>query len=125
MKLYRTEKYGVRLWKLSGVVEREDLFFLSKYLRKTCKSGKGCLIIDFEDVLHVDYKAFQIIEDLSPPGACILLSGLSDYLLDIYAFAASDRSNSIYANWKEALSYLITEKGKLGNLACNSSSGKN
>ncbi len=125
MKLYRTEKHGVSLWKLSGVVGREDLFFFTQYLKDTCSNGKGCLIIDFENVMHVDYKTFRIIEDFSPASACILLSGLSDYLLDIYAFASPGRTNPVYSNWREALSYLIIEKGKLRYSVYNPSAGKN
>jgi hypothetical protein len=125
MKIYRTDKGGIGLWKLSGVVDRNDAFLLLHSLRESEESGRGCFIIDFENVKHVDYRAFNVLEDGFPEGARVLLSGLSDYILDIFAFVTKRNVISVYPDWKKALRYLVVQRGKLGSaLAAGSAFSK-
>ncbi len=114
MKIYRSDKGGIGLWKLSGTIGRDDAVMLLSSLKDSRESNRGCFILDFEKVNHVDYRAFNILEDGYPSGARVILSGLSDYVLDIFAFVAKGRAIPIYPDWRKALRYLVVERGKLG-----------
>lgn len=114
MKIYRSDKGGIGLWRLSGVVGREDAVTLLSSLRDSRDSNRGCFILDFENVQHVDYRAFNILEDGYPEGSRVLLSGLSDYILDIFAFVTKGNVIPVYPDWRKALRYLVVERGKLG-----------
>lgn len=114
MKIYRSDKGGIGLWKLSGTVGRDDAVMLLSSLKDSRESNRGCFILDFEKVNHVDYRAFNILEDGYPSGARVILSGLSDYVLDIFAFVAKGDVIPIYPDWRKALRYLVVERGKLG-----------
>jgi len=114
MKIYRSDKGGIGLWKLSGVVGRDDAVMLLGSLKDSQESNRGCFILDFEEVKHVDYRAFNILEDGYPAGARVILSGLSDYVLDIFAFVTRGDVIPIYPDWRKALRYLVVERGKLG-----------
>jgi anti-anti-sigma regulatory factor len=125
MKIYRTDKGGIGLWKLSGVVDKDDALLLLHSLTESEESNRGCFILDFENVTHVDYRAFNVLEDGYPEGARVLLSGLSDYILDIFAFVTKRDVISVYPDWKKALRYLVVERGKLGHaLAAGSAASK-
>jgi hypothetical protein len=125
MRIYRTDKGGIGIWKLSGVVDRDDALMLLHSLTESKESNHGCFILDFENVKHVDYRAFNVLEDGYPEGARVLLSGFSDYVLDIFAFVTKRNIFSVYPDWKKALRYLVVERGKLGPaLAAGSASGK-
>ncbi len=125
MKIYRSDKGGIGLWKLSGVVGKDDALMLLSTLKESRESNRGCFILDFENVRHVDYRAFNVLEDGYPDGARVLLSGLSDYVLDIFAFVTKRNVISVYPDWKKALRYLVVERGKLGHsFAAGSAAGK-
>jgi hypothetical protein len=117
MKVYRSDKGGIGLWKLSGTVGRDDAVMLLGSLRASRDSSRACFILDFENVRHVDYRAFSVLEDGCPEGSRVLLSGLSDYVLDIFAFVTKGNVLSVYADWRKALRYLAVERGKLGPAA--------
>jgi hypothetical protein len=123
MRIYRTDKGGIKLWRLSGIVDRDDALTLLDSLRESRGSNRGCFIIDFENVRHVDYRAFNILEDGYPDGARVLLSGLSDYVLDIFAFVTRRNVMSVYPDWRTALRYLVVERGKLGPALAADSAG--
>jgi hypothetical protein len=114
MKVYRTDKDGISIWRLVGVIEREDALILVRSLNKSGQSNRGCLILDFEHVEYVDCRAFQLLDDCLFPCAEVLLSGLNDYLLDNFVFARRKSTVSIYSSWKRALRYLMVERGKIG-----------
>jgi hypothetical protein len=114
MKIYRSDKGGVELWKLSGTVGRDDAVMLLDSLKDSRESSRGCFILDFEKVNHVDYRAFNVLEDGYPAGARMIMSGLSDYVLDIFAFVTRGDVIPVYPNWRKALRYLVVERGKLG-----------
>ena len=115
MKIYRSDKGGIGLWRLSGVVGRDDAVMLLSSLRELSESNRGCYILDFENVKHVDYRAFNVLEDGYPEGERVLLSGLSDYVLGIFAFVTRRNVIPVYPDWRRALRYLVVERGKLGN----------
>jgi hypothetical protein len=114
MKIYRSDKGGIGLWKLSGVVGRDDAVMLLSSLKDSQESSRGCFILDFEKVNHVDYRAFNILEDGFPAGARVILSGFSDYVLNIFAFVTRGNVIPVYPDWRKALRYLVVERGKLG-----------
>ncbi|MBN1884973.1 MAG: hypothetical protein JW876_05570 [Candidatus Krumholzibacteriota bacterium] len=109
MKVYLTDKDGVGILRLHGTVGADDV---RRIVRSIAGRGGGCVIIDFEHVDHVDYRAFQLLDGV-PRGAQLLLSGFSDYVLDIFAFAGKLRSLPVYPNWRHAFRHLMAERGKL------------
>lgn len=123
MRIFRSDKGGIGLWKLSGVVAREDAEMLLESIKGSRDSNRGCFILDFEKVEHVDFHAFAVLEDGYPEGRRVLLSGLSDYVLGIFAFVTKRNVIPIYPDWRKALRYLIVERGKLGISASAVSSG--
>jgi anti-anti-sigma regulatory factor len=114
MRVYRSDKGGIGIWKLAGVVDRDDALVLLRTLQETETCRRGCFILDFENVVHVDFRAFGVLEDGCPDGACVLLCGLSDYILDIFAFVSRRRIFDVFPDWKKALRYIAAERGKLG-----------
>ena len=110
MKAYHTDKDGIGIWRLSGVVELGDALTL---IRSLGSRENGCFIIDFEGVDHIDYRAFEAIEEGCPRGAKLLYSGLNDYVLDIYAFVRHSDKISLYPDISRALSYLTVVRGKI------------
>lgn len=124
MKIYRSDKGGIGLWKLSGTVGRDDAVTLLSSLKDSRGSSRGCFIIDFEKVKHVDYRAFSILEDGYPAGARVILSGFSDYILDIFAFVTKGNVIPVYPDWRKALRYLVVERGKLGTPIPAASAGR-
>jgi len=123
MKIYRSDKGGIGLWKLSGVVEREDVEMLLSSITGSRDSNRGCFILDFENVEHVDYRAFNVLEDGYPEGERVLVSGLSDYVLNIFAFVTKRNVIPVYQDWRRALRYLVVERGKLGTAIPAASAG--
>ena len=123
MKVYRSDKGGIGIWKLSGIVDRDDAQFLVRNLWESNGSSRGCVIIDFENVKHVDYRAFNVLEDGYPEGAKVLVSGLSDYILGIFAFVTKRNIISVFPDWKKAFRYLTVERGKLGSPVAAGSAG--
>jgi hypothetical protein len=123
MKIYRTDKFGIDVWKLSGVIKRDDTRRLARTLAESDLSGGGCMIIDFENVDHIDYRALQLLESWLPGGSEIVLSGLNDYLLDILAFIKKRNVPPIYPDWRKALHHLMTERGKVRSTAAAAAAG--
>jgi hypothetical protein len=121
MKAYHTDKDGIGIWRLSGVVDLGDVLTL---LRSLNKRENGCFIIDFEGVDHIDYRAFKVLEEECPKGAKLLYSGLNDYILDIYAFVHHSNNISIYPDVQRALSYLTVVRGKLYSRESRASHGR-
>jgi hypothetical protein len=110
MKAYHTDKEGIGIWRLSGVVSPDDAVTLLKSLGRR---ENGCFIIDFERVEHINYVAFEILESGAPKDAMVLYSGLSDYILDIFAFVRRTDAISVYPDLQRALNYLVSERGKI------------
>jgi len=110
MKAYHTDKDGIGIWRLSGVVGIADALTL---IRSLDERENGCFIIDFEQVDHIDYRAFELLEARRPRGAKLLYSGLSDYVLDIYAFVRNSWGIAVYPDVQRALRYLTVERGKI------------
>ena len=115
MRIYRSDKNGIGIWRLAGVVGADDAKGIVLSLRASTERGSGCFILDFAAVKHVDYRAFGILEEGFPEGANVLLSGLSDYILDILAFVMGRRPLAIFPDWRRAMRYLTVERGKLGS----------
>lgn len=124
MKIYRTDRHGVDVWRLSGVIGIDDTRKLARTLLESDLLSRGCMILDFENVDHIDYRALQLLESWLPSGAGVFLSGLNDYLLDIFAFIKRRNLPPIYPNWKKALHYLMTERGKVCTPPSASAAGK-
>ncbi|UCF06678.1 MAG: hypothetical protein JSV33_06545 [bacterium] len=113
MRIYRTEKDGIVIWKLSGVVGLDDARTLSRTLHKDTNGTGGCWILDFEQVEHVNYRAFKVLEDWFPSNAHVLISGLSDYILDIFAIFRMTNTLRVFPDWRTAFRYLMAERGKI------------
>jgi hypothetical protein len=121
MKAYHTDKDGIGIWRLSGVVGLGDALTL---VRSLSRRENGCFIIDFEGVDHVDYRAFAALANGCPRGAKLLYSGLNDYVLDIYAFAGNSDDISLYPDLRGALSYLTVVRGKICSVGSRNSHGR-
>ena len=123
MKIYRSKKDGVTVWRLSGVVERADAAGLVRAMKGAEGRLRGCHVLDLTDVVHVDYHAFRVLEERIPPGTGIVLSGLNDYVLDIFAFAQRKRHLAVYDNWREALQHIRFDRGKILSPAAHNFTG--
>lgn len=123
MKIYRSKKDGVTVWRLSGVMGREDAVSLVRAMKGAGGRLRGCHVLDFTEVVHVDYHAFRVLEERIPAGAGIVLSGLSDYVLDIFAFARRKRHLTIYSGWREALQHIRFDRGKMLSPAVHNFAG--
>ena len=113
MRVYRTDRDGIEVLRLSGTVDDGDAGMLASHLGSRNSAG-GCCILDFSGVDHVDYRVFRIFEDLSTMNPGVIFSGLDDYLLNIFAFASGKRMTPVFANWRKALGYLMAERGRMG-----------
>lgn len=116
MRIYRSERDGVAVWRLSGAVERAGAVRIVRMMKGRGKRLRGCHVLDFTGVVHVDYRAFRALEDCIPADAEVLLSGLNDYVLDIFAFACRKRHLTVYADWKVALQHIRLDRGKMISL---------
>ena len=117
MKVYRTNGDGIAIWKISGVLQRRDVFTLIDAIRGSGDRINGYNILDFENVEHAYYLAFRLLEESSNGGQRMLFSGLSDYLLDIYAFARQKSTISIFSDCEKAFRYARDEYVKGSPLA--------
>lgn len=113
MKVHRTEKDGIGIWRLSGLLGFDDAVWLVGSLKDRGGPGRGCFILDFEKVEHADYRAFRVLEEASPWCSTLLLCGLNDYVLGIFAFASGGHAIRVFRDWREAYRYLVVERGKL------------
>ncbi len=116
MKIYRSDKDGVTVWRLSGAVERADAVTIVRMMRGRGRRLRGCHVLDFTGVVHVEYRAFRVLEDSIPADAEVLLCGLNDYVLDIFAFARGKRHLAIFSDWKDALQHIRLDRGKMISL---------
>jgi hypothetical protein len=123
MKIYRSERDGVTVWRLSGVVEREDAKKLVRAMKGRAKRLRGCHVLDFTDVGHVDYHAFRVLEDSIRADKDVLLSGLSDYVLDIFAFSRRKRHLAVFSDWRKALQHIKLDRGKMISLPAHGFAG--
>lgn len=114
MRIYRTDREGIAVFRISGIVERKDAAMLLQFLGHSPGSSKGSFILDFQGVEHVDYHVFEMFEEWFSGGSGVLLSGLSDYILDIFAFVNKKNVIPIFSDWRKALHFLIVERGKMG-----------
>lgn len=117
MRVYRTEKEGIKIFRLSGVVCREDATTLLRFIGVTPGLERGCRVIDFSGVEHVEYSVFEMFEERFDANSGIVMSGLSDYILDIYAFISNRNVIPVFPHWRKAMHYLIVEHGKMGTPA--------
>ncbi len=113
MKVYISNKNGIAVIRLSGVVGREEIVSLIESISDSRGNISGCLVVDFEGVTHINYKAFQYLEKALPSGPRVSFSGLNDYLLDIFSFVSGNREIPIYPDWRKALSFLTAVRGKM------------
>lgn len=105
---------GVAVLRISGVVRREDALMLLQSIGKSPASVRGSFILDFQGVEHVDYHVFVLFEEWFSSSPGIVMSGLSDYLLDIFAFVQRRNAIPIYPDWRKALNYLVVQRARLG-----------
>lgn len=114
MRVHRTDMEGIGILRISGVVVREDALTLLRFLGIAPGGRSGCFILDFRGVEHVDYHVFESLDNWFSGDPNVVLSGLSDYLLNIYAFISKSNAVTIFSDWRKALHYLMVERGKLG-----------
>ncbi|MCU0638423.1 MAG: hypothetical protein MUF59_00910 [Candidatus Krumholzibacteria bacterium] len=114
MRIYRTEMDGVAVLRISGVVRREDALMLLQSIGQSPASVRGSFILDFQGVEHVDYHVFVLFEEWFSSSPGVVMSGLSDYLLDIFAFVQRRNAIPIYPDWRKALNYLVVQRARLG-----------
>jgi hypothetical protein len=107
------ERDGVGVWRLSGVVDRDDAYALIRSLRQSGELGAGCFVLDFEHVVHIDYSVIELITGWFPAETNAVFSGLSDDALEIFAFVTKEGNLPIYPDWRKALRSLLAERGKL------------
>lgn len=112
-KVYISNRNGIAIVRLSGVVGKDEIVSLIESISDSSGGISGCLVVDFEKVTHIDFKAFQYLEEVLPSGSRVSLSGLSDYLLDIFSFVSNKRQIPIYPDWKKALNFLAANRGKM------------
>jgi len=115
MRIYRTEREGIDVLRMSGVVRREDALMLLQSLGHAPGYVRGSFILDFQGVEHVDYHVFVLFEDWFSGSTGVVMSGLSDYILDIFAFVQRRNAIPIYPDWRKALNYLVGERAKFGD----------
>lgn len=111
MRVYRTDRDGVQVLRLSGDIDRADAEMLVSRLGGGIG---GCCVLDFAGVPHVDYRAFGILERLTRQNPGVIFSGFSDYLLSILVFVSDMKVAPVFSTWRIALRYLLSERGKLG-----------
>ncbi len=117
MRADRREFRGVGLLRLSGEVGLSDASVLLGFIRRPASlRGKGC-ILDFHGVEHVDFRIFELLEEWSSIYPGFLVSGLSDYILDIFAFIRRKDVIPVFSDWRKAYSFLMAENGKLSVLS--------
>ncbi|MDD3642144.1 MAG: hypothetical protein PHQ19_01585 [Candidatus Krumholzibacteria bacterium] len=111
MRVYRTDREGVQVLRLSGEIDRTDAEMLVDRLGG---GVGGCWILDFAGVPHADYRALGILERLTRQNPGVIFSGFSDYLLSILVFVSDMKMAPVFSTWRTALRYLLVERGKLG-----------
>ena len=113
MRIDRTEYEGVALLRLSGEVKCRDAAMLLSFIGdRNCLSRDGC-ILDFQGVEHVNFHVFELFEEWFSVHSDVLVCGLSDYILDIFAFVQRKDVIPVFSDWRKAFRYLKAENRKL------------
>ncbi len=114
MRVYRTDRDGIEVLRISGTLDCSDAEMLISHIGGAASPGGGCCILDFAGVRHADYKVFGIFEKLTGKNPGVIFSGFNDYLLSIFAFVCSAEMTPVFSDWRKAFRFLKAEKGKLG-----------
>ncbi len=114
MRVYRTERDGIEVLRISGIIDSSDAETLVGHIGSASTASGGCCILDFAGVRHTDYRVFQSLERLIGRSPGVIFSGFNDYLLSIFAFVSSTKMAPVFSDWRKALRYLKVERGKLG-----------
>jgi hypothetical protein len=114
MRIYRTNREGIEVLRISGIIERSDADVLASHIGSAPIASGGCCILDFTGVRHADYGVFRTLEKLIGKSPGVIFSGFNDYLLSIFAFVSSTKMPPVFSSWREAFRYLKVERGKLG-----------
>ncbi|MBN1163622.1 MAG: STAS domain-containing protein [Candidatus Krumholzibacteriota bacterium] len=114
MRVYRTTREGVGILRISGRMDGHDARMLLRSLKETTDSCRGCYILDFQGVESVDYKVFEILDQWFQDGTKVMLSGMNDYLMNVFSFLRKKNMYSVFPNWRKALGHLIAHRGKMG-----------
>ncbi len=114
MRVYRTERDGIEVLRISGIIDSSDADMLVSHIGSDSIASGGCCILDFEGVRHADYRVFQSLERLIGRSPGVIFSGFNDYLLSIFAFASSTKTAPVFSDWRKAFRYLKVERVKLG-----------
>ena len=117
MRVYRTDRDGLEVLRLSGVIDSSDADMLISHIHSTPASSGGCCILDFAGVMHADYHLFQSLDRLAGKSPGVIFSGFNDYLLSIFAFVSRTKMAPVFSDWRKAFRYLKAERGKLGAYA--------
>ncbi|MBN2184108.1 MAG: hypothetical protein JW746_02155 [Candidatus Krumholzibacteriota bacterium] len=113
MRVDRTEYEGVALLRLSGEVGFCDAPRLLGFIGDPARlSGDGC-IIDFQGVEHVNFHVFELLEEWFSVHPDLLVSGLNDYILDIFAFVRRKDVIPVFSDWRKAYRFFKAENRKL------------
>ena len=115
MRIYRTDVEGIAVFRITGNVREDEAFMLLQFIGRESGAFRGSFILDFQGVDHVDYHVFELFEKWFSERSGVVLSGLSDYLLDIFAFVHRKNVIPIFPDWRKALFFLMTERGKVGS----------
>ena len=113
MKVYISNRNGIAVIRLSGVVGKEEVVSLVESISDSTGKISGCLIVDFEEVTHINFRAFQYLEKVLPSDSKVIFSGMNDYLLDIFSFVSGNREIPIYPDWRKALGFLTAVRGRM------------
>ena len=114
MRVYRTDRDGIEVLRLSGIVDQSDAEMLISHIGAAPAASGSCCILDFSGVRHADYKVFQALDRLTGRSPGVIFSGFNDYLLSIFAFVSNTKMAPVFSDWRKAFRYLKVEKGKLG-----------
>jgi hypothetical protein len=117
MRVYRTDRDGIEVLRISGVIDSSDAEMLVNHVGSAPAASGGCCILDFEGVNHADYRLFQSLDRLAGKSPGVIFSGFNDYLLSIFAFVSRTKMTPVFSDWRKAFRYLKAERGKLGAYA--------
>ncbi len=113
MRVYRTDRDGIEVLRISGVIDSSDAEMLISHIGSAPASSGGCCILDFAGVRHADYRLFQSLDQLIGKSPGVIFSGFNDYLLSIFAFVSKTKMTPVFSDWRKAFRYLKVERGKL------------
>lgn len=121
MRVYRTDRDGIEVLRISGIIDSRDAEMLVSHISSASIASGGCCILDFAGVSHADHRVFQSLERLIGRSPGVIFSGFNDYLLSIFAFVSSTKMAPVFSDWRKAFRYLKVERGKLGVYAAGQS----